>query len=155
MHTRLEKWLFRMTQGLVCAVFLIGFVTWATMPWMMDTYILWFMRLRIVGSAYRAGLLLFVMAVGAGALWITAEMALMLRTLNADPFVLRNARALYRMGSAALLISLSFFARCMRYLSPMALAVAAMLLLLGLCALVLAAVFRRAVAYKKENDLTI
>jgi len=152
---KLEKLLFRMTQALVYAALLVGFVIWATMPWMLNTYSVWFMRIHIVNSAYRAGLLLFVMVAGAGALWITAEMALMLRTLNADPFVLRNARALYRAGSAALLISLAFFVRCLRYMSPMALAVAAMLLMLGMCALVMGAMFRRAVAYKKENDLTI
>jgi len=151
----LEKLLFRATQGLVYSALLIGFMVWATMPWMMDIYILWFMRLRIIDSVYRTGLLLFVMTVGAGAVWITAEMALMLRTLNSDPFVVRNARALYRAGSAALFISLAFFVRCLRYLSPMALAVAAMLLVLGLCALVVGALFRRAVAYKNENDLTI
>lgn len=150
-----EKLLFRITQGLVYAVLLIGSVAWATMPWMLNAYSVWFMRIYIHKSAYRNGLLLFVMIVGAGALWITAEMALMLRTLDSDPFVPRNARALCRVGCVALLISLAFFLRCLRYLSPMALAVAAMLLLLGLCALVIAAMFRRAVAYKKENDLTI
>jgi len=151
----LEKLLFRVTQGLVYAALLIGFAAWATMPWMLDTYILWFMRFRVIGSAYRTGLLLFVMTTGAGALWIVAEMTLMLRTLDTDPFVLRNVHALYRAGGAALFISLAFFVRCLRYISPLALAVAAMLLMLGLCALVMAAMFRRAVEYKKENDLTI
>jgi len=151
----LEKFLFRATQGLVYSALLIGFIVWVSMPWMMNAYILWFARMRIFESAYRTGLLVFVMLVGAGTLWITAEMALMLRTLDADPFVLRNARALYRVGGVALLISLAFFVRCLQYMSSMALAVAAMLLMLGLCALVMAAMFRRAVEYKKENDLTI
>lgn len=102
-----------------------------------------------------AALRVFLTAASAAALWVLAELLLVMRTVPADPFVERNANAFVRMGVAAELAGAMFAVRTALYFTPMTAVCTIVMLLAGLFALVLAGVFRRAVAFKLENDLTI
>lgn len=97
----------------------------------------------------------FLLLAGLTALWILFELMLVLQTVGADPFVERNVRAFVRMGIAALAAGALFFAKCFVFFTPMTAVCAVVMLLSGLFALVLAGVFQKAVAYKRENELTI
>ena len=98
---------------------------------------------------------IFLMAAGCLALWILFELMLVLRTVRGDPFVQRNVRAFFRMGLVAEGAGAMFAAECAQFFTPMLAVCAVVMVLSGLFALVLSQVFRRAVEYKQENDLTI
>ena len=97
----------------------------------------------------------FLTAMGAMALWILAELIGVLRSVDTDPFVERNVRAFFRMGLAAELAGVAFFIKSGFLFTFMTAVCGLVMVLSGLFALVLAQVFRRAVEYKQENDLTI
>ncbi len=106
-------------------------------------------------DANPVALRVFLTVAAAFALWILFELLLVMRTVFSDPFVERNVRAFVRMGIAAEVAGAMFAVRCIAYFTPMTAVCAIVMLLAGLFALVLAGVFRRAVAFKRENDLTI
>ena len=79
----------------------------------------------------------------------------MMRTLDEDPFVERNVKALRNMGIAA--FAMMGMGLLTLLLHPVPLMVLASLPvgMCGLFSLVLSGVFAKAVAYKQENDLTV
>ncbi len=97
----------------------------------------------------------FLVVAGLIALWILFELLFVMQTLASDPFVERNVRAFYRMGAGAEAAGLLFLAKCFVFFTPMTAVCAVVMLLCGLFALTLAGVFRKAVLYKRENELTI
>lgn len=92
---------------------------------------------------------------GGIALWILIELAAVLKTVESDPFVERNAAAFVRMGIAAEAAGLVFFVKCFFMFTIMTAVCALVMILSGLFALTLGMVFKRAVEYKRENELTI
>ena len=92
---------------------------------------------------------------GGIALWILIELAVVLKTVDSDPFVERNAAAFMRMGIAAEVAGLVFFVKCFFMFTVMTAVCALVMILSGLFALTLGMVFKRAVEYKRENELTI
>ncbi len=106
-------------------------------------------------ESYRLFLLLFLSALGVLALWIIAELILILRTISKNPFIRRNVRALRRIGIAAIGISLLFFIKCIYYLTFLTLVCGGVFLLCALLVFTLCALFAQAVNYKEENELTI
>ncbi len=97
----------------------------------------------------------FLLLAGLVALWILFELMFVMQTVSKDPFVERNVFAFVRMGAAAEVAGALFIAKCFIFFTPMTAVCAVVMLLAGLFALVLAGVFRKAVAFKRENDLTI
>lgn len=102
-----------------------------------------------------SGALVFLTLAGALALWILGELALVVKTVRVDPFTEKNASAFVRMGIAAESAGALFTAKCFTCFTPMTAVCALVMVLSGLFALVLASVFKRAVEFKRENDLTI
>ena len=91
----------------------------------------------------------------AGAEYIAATLLCMMFTLDSDPFVIKNVRALRSMGWTAMVIMLLGLSTLL--LHPLLLAVL-LALPTGMCgmfSLVMSGVFERAVACKLENDLTV
>ncbi len=107
------------------------------------------------GSADLARFYGFLVAVGCLALWILFELLLVLRTVPGDPFVERNVKAFVRMGLVAEAAGILFAVQCALFFTPMMAVCGVVMVLSGLFALVLSQVFRRAVEFKQENDLTI
>jgi hypothetical protein len=79
----------------------------------------------------------------------------MMRTLGADPFVEKNVVALRRMGIVALGIAMLGLSTLLLHPVPLAVVAALPVAMCGLFSLVLSGVFEQAVAYKRENDLTV
>ena len=86
---------------------------------------------------------------------IAFELLRMMHTLDGDPFVERNVRSLKRMGFMAILIALMGLGTLLLHPVPLAVVAAVPVAMCGLFSLVLSGVFRQAVAYKQENDLTV
>ncbi|HWS30966.1 MAG TPA: DUF2975 domain-containing protein [Clostridia bacterium] len=103
----------------------------------------------------KAGMFAFLTAAGLMACHILAELLLVMRTVQGDPFVQRNVYAFSRMGATAELAGLLFLIKSILDFTPMTAVCALVMLLSGLFALVMAEVFKRAVDFKQENDLTI
>ena len=91
----------------------------------------------------------------AGAEYIAFTLFCMMRTLNADPFVVKNVVALRRMGIVALGIAVLGLSTLLLHPVPLAVIAALPVAMCGLFSLVLSGVFEQAVAYKQENDLTV
>ena len=90
-----------------------------------------------------------------GGEYIAITLFCMMNTLNSDPFVERNVRALRRMGIVALVIALLGLGTLLLHPVPLAVIAALPVAMCGLFSLVLSRVFAQAVAYKLENDLTV
>ena len=140
---------------LLIVLFVCGAVVVVTFPYAISRYLLLFPDYYNSIPDYHPFVIAFCMLVGALGLWILFELILMLRTLPADPFVMRNVRSLQRMGYSAAGIAALFFGKCIMYFTPLSLICGGALLLCGLFSLILSSVFRAAVEYKRENDLTI
>lgn len=97
----------------------------------------------------------FIAVAGAMALWILAELYLVLNTALSDPFVTRNSLAFMRMGVVAEAAAALFFVKSAVSFTIMTVICGGVMLLCGLFAIALSQVFRRAVELKQENDLTI
>ena len=69
---------------------------------------------------------------GGIALWILIELAAVLKTVESDPFVERNAAAFVRMGIAAEAAGLVFFAKCFFMFTVMTAVCALVMILLSL-----------------------
>jgi hypothetical protein len=91
----------------------------------------------------------------AGAEYIAITLFGMMCTLQKDPFVTANVRALRRMGWMALIIVALGLSTMLLHPLPLAVVAAFPLSMCGLFSLVLSGVFERAVAFKLENDLTV
>ena len=90
-----------------------------------------------------------------GGEYIAFTLFCMMNTLNSDPFVERNVRALRRMGIVALVIALMGLGTLLLHPVPLAVIAALPVAMCGLFSVVLSRVFAEAVAYKQENDLTV
>ena len=90
-----------------------------------------------------------------GGEYIAITLFCMMNTLNSDPFVERNVRALRRMGIVALVIALLGLGTLLLHPVPLAVIAALPVAMCGLFSVVLSRVFAEAVAYKQENDLTV
>ncbi len=145
----------RLTEALLYAVFCAGCALWLALPFFLDPLLVLFADAYIVLPSYKEFVLVFLMLVGAAGLYILFELIRLFRTLRGDPFVLRNVKALKRMGASALVVTALFAGKCAVYFTPMTLVCALLILLLSLFAFVLANLFEKAVEYKLENELTI
>lgn len=136
-------------------VFAGGVFLVATLPAFLDYYMRIFYDAYAVESGYRAFILYFLMLSGSLGIWIVGEIIGMLRTVSSDPFVLRNVKALKRMGIVAIVTSALFLLKCCIYVTILTLAFGILMLICSLFALTLSELFAQAVRFKEENDLTI
>lgn len=91
----------------------------------------------------------------AGAEYIAWTLLSMMRSVDSDPFVHKNVRALRCMGFTAVGISICGLLTLFLHPVPLAVVAALPIGMCGLFSLVLAQVFDRAVRIKQENDLTV
>lgn len=95
-----------------------------------------------------------LLCVGGGE-FIAVTLFGMMCTLQKDPFVTANVKALRRMGWTALIVMVLGLSTLLLHPVPLAVLAAFPVGMCGLFSLVLSGVFERAVAFKQENDLTV
>lgn len=112
---------------------------------------------RLEGSPAYFYYLSAVLAVAcvAGAEYIAWTLFSMMRSIDSDPFVMRNVLALRHMGIAAIGIAVCGLITLLLHPVPLAVVAALPIGMCGLFSLVLSNVFAKAVAFKEENDLTV
>lgn len=136
-------------------IFAAGVIITVTLPLMIDTYMRVLYDSYSIREGYRIFIIIFLMTVGTLGLFIIFELIVMLRTISRDPFIKENVRYLNRIGAVAFIIAALFFLKCLLYVTILTLGFGICLVVCGLFAFTLAHLFKNAVAYKEENDLTI
>ncbi|MDR2166246.1 MAG: DUF2975 domain-containing protein [Clostridiales bacterium] len=137
------------------AIFVVGLAGAATLPFMLDFYVRLIWGFNALGAAYWDFILPFLMVVAAPALWIVLEMIWMMNSIPKGPFVMRNVRALYRIGVLLIALAAAFIFKCFFFLTVLTLFCVFFFVLSGLFAFTLAALIRQSVVFREENDLTI
>ena len=93
---------------------------------------------------------------GVMALYILWKLRGIFKTiLNKDPFIMENVNALRKIAASSFIISVTFTAKCLFWFTLATVLIVIIFAIAGLFCLVLADVFRQAVLYKQENDLTV
>lgn len=137
------------------AIFALGVLGTVTLPWFLDYYTGYFYDAYYLQPGYRRFILSFLIVVALICLWILGELIGMMRSIPTDPFVARNVRALRRVGILAVVLAALFFAKCLYYLTFLTLACGFLFVVGALFLFTMCNLFRQAVTFKQENDLTI
>jgi len=107
-------------------------------------------------SRARTILLAVLYPCGICAFLIENELRKIFKTLELkNPFVQRNAKSLNRMGFLLIVIFVMFIVKIILLNTLMTMIFAVAIIILALFCFVLADVFKQAVIFKQENDLTI
>jgi len=136
------------------AAFVVGVLMSATLPLMIDTYAMHLGFGRIT-EGYRAFIVPFLMIVSVPSLWAVLEMIGMMRSIPTDPFVMRNVKALNRIGLIFFMIAAAFLVKCFIFISFLTLVCVFFFIGSGLFSFTLAALIRQSIVFREENDLTI
>ena len=142
--------LYALYAGLAVAVLIT-----ATLPFLLDFYSKLLYDAYALAPGYKAFILPFLLFFGAAGTWVILELIWMLRSIPRGPFITRNVLALKRVGFIFLALALEFFGKCFYYVTFLTMLGCVIFLLGGLFAFTLANLFRQAVVYREENELTI
>ena len=143
----------KITKWVLDFMFLAGIVAVATLPF----------TLKLAGAYYMEELaehywfmLAILTASGLSGLLIIRELRQMMRTVVAQNcFVYENVLSLKRMGIISFLIAVLYCIKLFVVPTPATFVIVLTFFIAGLFSEVLACVFREAVQYKEENDLTV
>lgn len=101
-------------------------------------------------------LLIFLYVTGLFCLTIVFELRKIFKTLNRmNPFMMDNVKSLKKMAIAAFAIATTYIVKIIFFSTILTIIVAMIFIIAGLFSLILSEVFKQAVIYKEENDLTI
>ena len=129
---------------LVCAA-----AVYVAIPWLVDSYL-------FRNFSNRAATFAALYVGGAGAIWLVIEFLRLMRTVvRGTPFVYANVRSLRHIGVCCMICSAAIIFMLFFDFSVTLLICVGILLFGLLCSAVLAALWKKAVDYKQENDLTI
>jgi hypothetical protein len=133
--------------------FLLGALVLLTLPFSLkmcfDNYI-W------TEGEYFWFLFFFLEFTGILGLAIIYELRKMFQQINKnEPFVRQNVTSLKKIAGLALLIAAAYVVKIIFYISFLTIIIAIAFVIFGLSGLVFSEVFRQAVRFKEENDLTI
>ena len=147
------KKLIRVTKLLLDVMFYSGIAVIVTLP----------LSLRYAGIYYSRAfqeyymlMLVIFAASGVCGIVIIGELRTMMRTvMQKNCFIHENVKSLEMMGITSAVIVLLFFIKCFFLPTPATFIVVLTFFIAGLFSEVLSFVFREAIRYKEENDLTI
>lgn len=124
-----------------------------TLPYLLK----WYMSVLYETSSENYNFLLgFLYVTGIICIFLVNEIRKIFKTLNRrNPFMLDNVKSLNRIGISSFLIAAAYVLKIFLYNSVLTVIIAMIFIIAGLFSVVLAEVFRQAIAVKEENDLTI
>lgn len=150
-----EPWVSRALKIVLYVVFAAGAAGVVTLPVLLETWMRLFYDAYSLEPGYRSFILAFLMVVAALGLCAVWEMIRIMRTIPEDPFVRKNVASLRRIGVLLLIESALFFLKCLYYATFLTMVAGFLFAVCGLFAFTLCNLFRQAVAFREENDLTI
>lgn len=149
-----EENVIRLTKFLLDFMYFAGMVVTVSLPWSVK-WIGTTFHYQPFKEQYHEVVLIYIV-LGCLAVLIIGELRKMFRTVLAnDSFVMANVVSLQRMGTYSFLIAVICFVRTILYLTSAMVTLILVFVIAGLFSKVLAFVFKQAIEYKEENDLTI
>lgn len=148
-----DKKIIKLTKIILDVMFLGGILVFITIPF----------TLKLAGSYYSAAIgenyfkMLFIFAPsGAFGVMIIAQLRKIMKTvIREDCFIWENARSLEIMGILSLCITVLFIGKLFFLPTPATAIIIIVFFIAALFSEVLAQVFREAIRYKEDNELTI
>ena len=137
------------------AAFVVGLAFLLSLPFMLEHYVYLIHGTPNINPSWRTFIIPFLLGVGALCLWAVMEMILMLRSIPENPFVMRNVKALYRIGIISLVLAAAFTVKCFVFLTMLTMFCVFLFVAAGLFAFTLAALIRQSIIFREENELTI
>jgi len=149
-----EENVIRITKFLLDFMYFSGMVVTVSLPWSVrwiaDTF-----QYVPFDEQYHEVVVIYIV-LGCLAVLIIGELRKMFRTVLAnDSFVMENVVSLQRMGTYSFLIAVICLVRTLLYMTIAMMTLILVFVIAGLFSKVLAFVFKQAIQYKEENDLTI
>lgn len=142
------------TKGLVDVMFYGGIVSVLAVPWLGKYFYLWFYNGNY--PYFYSITVPFLCCSGIFAVLILFYLKKMFRTLlGGNPFVEENIRCFRKMAVFCACISVIAIVKCFLLFSPAALIIIVVFSIGTLFCLTLKDIFKQAISYKEENDLTI
>jgi len=119
-------------------------------PWLLKGILSYYFKVFVPS-------LVFLYIGGGMVIWLIVEFLLIMGSVKAGtPFIHRNVRSLAHIAVCCGICALDLLVYLLLFKQSIALGICAAILVFGsLCAIVLACVFKQAVLYKEENDLTV
>jgi len=149
-----EKGLSGIVKRFLDLVFIGGLGILISLPYSLRWYMSYIYRVESIENFYF--LLVFLYITGIVCLILVNEVRKIFKTVNRkNPFMMDNVKSLNRIAVSSLLIAGAYVVKIFYYNSVLTAILAMVFIIAGLFSLVLAEVFRQAVEYKEENDLTI
>ena len=147
-----KKALHRFTKILLDFMFYSGILVCASVPVIIYKLI----PCTLIAADIRLPLTAVLMLSGIAALYILWTLRRIFQTLlHTDPFTVKNVDALRKMAVASFVIAALYITKCLFWFTLATAIIVIVFAIAGLFSLVLADVFRQAVRYKEENDLTV
>ena len=149
-----QEKLVKFTKVLLVLMFCSGILSVATLPLSLRWLEKYFLFLRIDQLYFH--MLAVLTFAGIFGILILYQLIKMLKTVEAqDCFVLSNVASLKKMGVFSFVISFAFLVKLLFRATPATMILVLTFFVAGLFCYVLAFVFREAIQYKEENELTI
>ena len=136
-------------------IFVFGVAVMATLPFMIDKYGALLYDAYFYERGYRTFILTFLMILGVFGIWIVGELIGIMHTVRVDPFIKKNVSALRRIGILAVCVATLFAVKCVLFVTFLTVVCVFLFIICGMLAFTLCSLFKQAVAFKEENDLTI
>lgn len=106
-------------------------------------------------SDFDTFMVVFIFFIAILMVWLMVELSRMMKTLWDNPFTTRNVDALFRLGIDILFLVFFFLVKSIFFYTILTVICTAGLLGASLAVFTLQSLFRQAVAYKEEVELTI
>jgi hypothetical protein len=126
------------------------------------TALLWYLLRAWFGwyywnnESYYVASVILLTPCGLCSLYILWQLIALLKTIDRkNPFARGNVRGLRRIAGSSFVISLLFLVLGIFHATVLTFGIAYIFLIAGFCFVILAGIFRKAVAFKDENDLTV
>ena len=147
-----NTWVHYLTKILVDIMFFGGILICLALPYVVDILHRYYFYEPVMLSIFDVVLT----SAGLSALYFVWQLKLIFKTLvGGNPFVSENVTCLRKMSVCCFLISLIFFARAFSRFTFETAAIILVFIVGGLFCLTLKDIFKQAVAFKEENDLTV
>ena len=155
MDKSLHNFILFFTKYLMIFLMIANVAVMASLPFILETWMGWFYEPAIAQNfltfyyalLYTCGILTLLI--------LNNLHRLLDMTIRAQPFVRETEKRLYRMGIEGFLIGIFLTVKIFVQNSFMTMTSAVVFIIAGLFCFVLSDLFKRAVDYKEENDLTI
>lgn len=151
-----EKGLSGWVKRLLDLIFFGGIAIFISLPFTLKWY---YDYLKILYGSISENyffLLGFLYVTGFLALWIVNEIRKIFKILNRkNPFMMDNVKSLKNIAIASFSISAAYIIKIILYNTFFTAILAMVFIIAGFFSIILAEVFRQAIIFKEENDLTI